>query len=199
MQRLILAVVMLLCGASAGAQSVSLRAIATDLEMPVAITHAGDSRLFIALQRGLIMIHDGTQVLPAPFLDIQSVVGCCGEEGLLSVAFHPQYADNGLFYVFYTDKLGDLASARYQVSGDPNRADAESGAIVLPIGHPSFGNHNGGQLAFGPDGYLYAGTGDGGGGGDPGNNGRNLQSLLGKILRLDIDSGSPYAIPPSNP
>jgi glucose/arabinose dehydrogenase len=158
------------------AQEISLRPLTSGLEMPVAVTHANDSRLFITQQPGLIVIYDGTQILPTPFLDIRSLVLCCGERGLLSVAFHPRYAENGFFYVYYTDALGDINIARYRVSSDPNRADPASGVILLPIPHRDFGNHNGGQLAFGPDGFLYAGTGDGGSGGDPQNNAQNLQS-----------------------
>lgn len=182
------------------AQQFALKQIASGLPMPVAITHANDSRIFITLQRGQIMIYDGAKILPAPFLDIQSLVTCCGERGLLSVAFHPHYRDNGLFFVDYVDQHTDITIARYKVSAtDPNRADPSSAQVLLTINHRQFGNHNGGQLQFGPDGYLYAGTGDGGGAGDPLGNGQNLTSLLGKILRIDVDSASPYAIPPSNP
>ena len=180
------------------AQEISLRQIAGGLDMPVAMTHANDSRLFITLQRGQIVIYDGSGVLPTPFLDIRSIVRCCDERGLLSVAFHPRYSENGQFFVYYTDLDGDVVISRYRVSSDPNRADASSGSIILEIPHRRFGNHNGGQLAFGPDGFLYAGTGDGGGAGDPDNNAQNLNQLLGKLLRLDVDS-PPYAIPSSNP
>ena len=181
------------------AQEITVRQIASGLEMPVAITHAGDSRLFITTQRGQIFIHDGTQLLSTPFLDIRSAVLCCGERGLLGLAFHPRYKENGFFFVYFTAPGGDLTLARFRVSGDPNRADAGSSTILLRIPHAQFANHNGGQLAFGPDGYLYAGPGDGGSGGDPGNNAQTLTSLLGKLLRIDVDSGSPYAIPPTNP
>ena len=191
--------ILLLASASALAQDISLRPVATGLDTPVAATHAGDSRLFITLQHGQIVIHDGTQVRATPFLDIRSLVLCCGERGLLSVAFHPQYKTNGYFFVYYTDLNGDIVIARYKVSTDPNVADPNSGAILLTIAHRTFSNHNGGQLAFGPDGFLYAGTGDGGGGGDPLHNGQNLQALLGKILRIDVDNGPPYGIPPLNP
>jgi len=189
----------LLVSATAAAQDISLRPIATGLEMPVAVTHVNDWRLFITLQRGEIVIFDGAQILPTPFLDIRSIVQCCGERGLLSVAFHPHYAENGFFFVDYIDGNGDINIARYKVSADPNLADANSGTVLLTIPHRDYSNHNGGQLAFGPDGYLYAGTGDGGSGGDPLNNGQNLQALLGKLLRIDVDNGSPYGIPASNP
>ncbi len=193
------AAAILLLSATALAQDViSLRPVATGLDLPVAIAHANDSRLFITLQRGQIVIYDGTQILPAPFLDIRSLVLCCGERGLLSVAFHPNYSQNGFFFVYYTDLTGDINIARYKVGADPNVADPNSALILKTISHRDFANHNGGQLAFGPDGYLYAGTGDGGSGGDPNNNGQNLQALLGKLLRLDVDNGSPY-VPPLNP
>lgn len=184
---------------AAAAQEVSLRQIATGLAMPVALTHANDSRLFVTLQQGQIVIWDGTRILPTPFLDIRSIVRCCGERGLLSVAFHPRYDENGLFFVYYTDAGGNIAIARYRVSSDPNRADATSGSIILQISHPTFGNHNGGQLQFGPDGFLYIGTGDGGSGGDPPNNAQNRQQLLGKLLRIDVDAGATYGVPSSNP
>lgn len=176
---------------------IELRAVATGLDLPVAITHAGDSRLFVTLQRGRIVIVDAAGV--RDFLDIQSIVNCCGERGLLSVAFHPRYAENRFFYVYYTDAVGDIVIARYRTSSDPERADPASRAQILEIDHSDASNHNGGQLQFGPDGYLYIGTGDGGGMGDQFNNGQDLGSLLAKMLRIDIDSGLPYAVPPSNP
>ncbi|MGZ5476013.1 MAG: PQQ-dependent sugar dehydrogenase, partial [Thermoanaerobaculia bacterium] len=191
-----------LLAATATAQQIALRQIASGLQLPVAITHANDSRLFITQQRGQIVIFDGTRVLPTPFLDISPLVTCCGERGLLSVAFHPRYRDNGFFFVYYVDRSIDtnIVIARYSVSSsDPNRGDPASARILLTISHRNFGNHNGGQLQFGPDGYLYAGTGDGGGAGDTLGNGQRLTALLGKMLRIDVDSGSPYAIPPSNP
>lgn len=178
---------------------ITLQTVASGLPNLVSVTHAGDSRLFITLQGGVVMIHDGTGVLPEPFLDIRNLVLSGGERGLLSVAFHPGYAQNGLFYVNYTDLRGDTVVARYSVSPfDPNRANPSSAVPVLMIQQP-FANHNGGQLQFGPDGFLYIGMGDGGSGGDPGNRAQNLNDLLGKMLRLDINSASPYAIPPSNP
>jgi glucose/arabinose dehydrogenase len=176
-----------------------LEPIANGLAHPVSITHAGDNRLFITLQAGQIVIYDGTRILPEAFLDIRNLVGSGGERGLLSVAFHPRYAQNGLFYVNYTNKSGNTVVARYSVSpSDPNRANVSSAVPILGVAQP-FQNHNGGQMQFGPDGYLYIGMGDGGSGGDPGNRAQNLGDLLGKMLRIDVDSGSPYAIPPSNP
>lgn len=177
--------------------NIVLEPVMNGLAQPVAITHAGDSRLFITLQDGRIVIWDGTRVLPEPFLDIRSRVQSGGERGLLSVAFHPRYNENGFFFVDYTDLNGDTVIARFHVSNDPNRADVNSFRQLLHIDQP-FANHNGGQLQFGPDGYLYIGMGDGGSGGDPGNRAQNLLELLGKLLRIDVDA-DPYAIPPSNP
>jgi len=194
-----IALVLLLFAVTCVAQDVALQPIASGLDQPVALTHAGDTRLFIAEQTGTIRICDALGLRATPFLDIRSIVLSGGERGLLSVAFHPQYRDNGLFFVYYTNRNGDNNVARYKVSSDPDRADPASGTILLTIPHPNFANHNGGQLQFGPDGYLYIGTGDGGSGGDPNNNAQNLGQLLGKILRIDVDHGSPYAIPPSNP
>jgi glucose/arabinose dehydrogenase len=176
----------------------TFQSIAKGLDDPVAITHAGDSRIFITLQAGRILIHDGTQLLPTPFLDIRTIVRSGGERGLLGLAFHPRYAENGFFFVNYTDMNGHTVVARYRVSADPNRADSSTRKQILFIEQP-FANHNGGEVRFGPDGYLYIGMGDGGSGGDPGNRAQNLAVLLGKMLRIDIDNGDPYAIPPSNP
>jgi glucose/arabinose dehydrogenase len=184
---------------SANPPSVTLEPVASGLIQPVGITHAGDERLFITQQNGLIVIHDGAAVLPQPFLDIRSLVLSGGERGLLSMAFHPEYETNGFFFVNYTDLAGATVVARYSVSdSDPNVANPGSAKQILRIVQP-FANHNGGQLQFGPDGYLYIGTGDGGSGGDPGNRAQNLGDLLGKMLRIDVDGGDPYAIPSNNP
>ncbi len=196
----ILPILLLLLAATVAAQDVVLQQLASGLTQPVALTHAGDTRLFITQQIGTIVIFDGTAVRATPFLDIRSLVLSGGERGLLSVAFDPHYSQNGFFFVYYTNKNGDNSIARYKVSaGDPNLADVSSGSILLTIPHPTFANHNGGQLQFGPDGYLYIGTGDGGSAGDPGNNAQNIDQLLGKILRIDVDHGSPYSVPASNP
>jgi glucose/arabinose dehydrogenase len=198
---LVLGLVLLARGDPSHAQSgIALELVASGLARPVTITHAGDGsgRLFIVQQGGKILIHDGTQVRPTPFLDLASLVSCCGEQGLLGLAFHPQYAGNGLFYVNYTNIAGNTVIARYHISADPNVADPGSAAVLLTIAQP-FSNHNGGQLQFGPDGYLYIGMGDGGSAGDPGNRAQNLGELLGKILRIDVNGDPPYAIPPSNP
>lgn len=179
---------------------IQLTPVATNIPKPVAITSAADGsgRLFIALQGGSILIYNGRQILPAPFLDIGALVSISGERGLLGLAFHPHFAVNGLFYIDYTDLAGDTVIARYTVSADPDAADPTSAAIILSVSQP-FANHNGGQLQFGPDGYLYIGMGDGGSGGDPMNNAQSLSGLLGKILRLDVDTAVPYAIPADNP
>jgi glucose/arabinose dehydrogenase len=188
----------LLLATAVNAQEITLKPIVTALDQPTSLTHAGDSRLFITLQRGQIVVWDGTRVLPAPFLDIRTLVACCNERGLLGLAFDPHYAENGRFFVDYTRTNGDVVLARYNVSSNRDLADPSSGTILLTVPHSQFANHNGGQLAFGPDGYLYMGVGDGGSGGDPNNNGQNLGVLLGKILRLDV-SGASYSAPSSNP
>src|SRR5204862_374215 len=160
---------------------------------------AGDSRLFIVQQRGTVSIWDGTRVLPTPFLDVHNLVFCCNERGLLGLVFHPHYAANGLFFIYYTAPSGDVTIARYSVSAsNANVADPASGAVLLTISHSQFANHNGGQMQFGPDGYLYAGIGDGGSGGNPTNSAQDLTQLLGKLLRIDVDAAI-YTIPPNNP
>jgi glucose/arabinose dehydrogenase len=193
-----------LCTISAFAQpQLALQSFATGLNRPVGIISAGDSRLFIVSQTGQIVIHDGTRVLPTSFLDIRSVIsaGISGESerGLLGLAFHPRFVENGFFFVHYTAVNGDVTVARYSVSSsNPDRADANSGTIVLRIAHSQFANHNGGQLQFGFDGFLYIGVGDGGSGGDPSNRAQDRTQLLGKILRIDVDT-IPYRVPTSNP
>ena len=178
--------------------NIVLEPVVTGTSRPVSIAHAGDQRLFIVQQSGRIMVWDGTRLLPDPFLDVTSRITSTGERGLLGLAFHPRYAENGFFYVNYTDLQGDTVIARYRVSSDPNRADTASAKTLLTVDQP-FPNHNGGQLQFGPDGYLYIGLGDGGSGGDPGNRAQDLAQLLGKMLRIDVDSGDPYGIPSANP
>jgi glucose/arabinose dehydrogenase len=180
------------------ADGVTLQLVASGLSSPLGITNSGDSRLFITEQTGQIRIFDGTSVLPTPFLDVSSLIDLDSERGLLGLAFHPGYPTPPYFYIDYTNTSGDIVIARYQVSGDPNVADAGSALILKTISHPVNKNHNGGQLAFGPDGKLYVGVGDGGSGGDPPNNAQNLSVLLGKILRLDVDIAAPY-IPAGNP
>ena len=178
-----------------------LEPVLSNLGSITAITNAGDGRLFLTRQQGEIVVWDGAVV--SSFLDLSDRISCCGERGLLSTAFHPQYAENGFFFVYYTDTNGDVTLARYHVSGNPNSADATSGVILLTIPHPGQANHNGGQLQFGPDGFLYMGVGDGGAGNDPPCNAQRSDVLLGKILRLDVDPQIPnppfYAIPAGNP
>lgn len=177
---------------------IALEAVVTGLVDPVALTNAGDTRLFVTLKGGVVVIVDGTNVLPTPFLDISKRVSTGGERGLLSIAFHPDYEENGFFYADYTNPKGNTVVSRFTVSSDPNVASASSEKILLQVQQP-FANHNGGQLQFGPDGYLYIGLGDGGAVGDPGERAQSLKTLLGKILRIDVDGGNPYAIPESNP
>ena len=173
--------------------------IVSGLERPVDLQHAGDERLFIIEKVGRIRILQAGSLVEMPFLDIRDRVGSDGnEQGLLGLAFHPRYVENGLFFVNYTDKNGNTVIARFQVTADPNLADPNSETVLLRVNQP-YGNHNGGVLAFGPDGYLYAGLGDGGSAGDPQGNAQNLDTSLGKILRLDVDSAEPYAIPADNP
>ena len=154
-------------------------------------------------QNGQIRILTDGQLLAKPFLNLLGLVSCCGERGLLGLAFHPDYKTNGFFFIYYTDPAGSIVIARYRVSStNRNVANRQSAWKMLTIPHPNFGNHNGGQLQFGPDGYLYIGTGDGGSGGDPPNNAQNKQVLLGKLLRIDVSiasGGTPYRIPPNNP
>ncbi len=184
----------------------SLERVVGGLAQPVAITHAGDGsgRLFVTEQRGTVRVVEDGRLLDTPFLDLRALVRDGGERGLLSLAFHPDHRDNGLLFVYYTDTAGDTVVARYQVGDDPNLVDPDSATVVLTWTQP-FGNHNGGQLAFGPDGFLYVGLGDGGSGGDPLEAGQRLDTLLGKILRLDIDclqgcaDGAGYGIPSDNP
>ena len=162
----------------------------------------GTGRFFIVEQAGTIRIVKGKKVLAPSFLDISSIIVSGGETGLLGLAFHPQYKSNGRFFLNYTRRVsGQLqtAIAEYHVSPtNPNLADPNSGKVLLSFDQP-FDNHKGGQLAFGLDGFLYIGTGDGGSGGDPQGNGQKLTTLLGKMLRIDVNSGSPYEIPPDNP
>ncbi|MBA3531356.1 MAG: PQQ-dependent sugar dehydrogenase [Ardenticatenales bacterium] len=178
----------------------SLIPFAEGFANPVDIASAGDDRLFVVEQAGRIrVVESDGRVRPTPFLDIVGRVNSDGnEQGLLGLAFHPGYASNGYFYVNYTNSAGDTVIARFQVSSDPNVANGQSEHLILGIDQP-YANHNGGDLAFGPDGYFYIATGDGGGGGDPQNRAQNGGTLLGKVLRIDVDGGDPYAIPPTNP
>lgn len=178
--------------------AIQLKLVAKGLDRPVGLTHAGDGsgRIFITLQGGRILVYDGSRI--ESFLDISSLIKSGRERGLLGTAFHPNYRENGFFFVNYTDLSGATVIARFTRSSDPETADPGSLKLILTIQQP-YGNHNGGHLQFGPDGFLYIGTGDGGSGGDPENRAQNLNSLLGKMLRLDVDKSSPYAIPNDNP
>jgi glucose/arabinose dehydrogenase len=187
---------------------IGLNPVALGFSRPVQVTHAGDGsgRLFVVEQEGNIRIIKNGVVLPTPFLNIQTSVLCCGERGLLGLAFHLDYETNGYFYINYTREQpvadGATVIARYSVSGtNPDLADTGTAQTILTIAQPD-SNHNGGQLLFGPDGYLYIAMGDGGGANDPGNNGQNKNTLLGAMLRIDIDNptaGNNYGIPPDNP
>ncbi|MEL7534404.1 MAG: PQQ-dependent sugar dehydrogenase [Bacteroidota bacterium] len=184
-----------------GQAPVNLVPFASGLDQPVAIVSAGDSRLFVLEKSGRIMIADSNgQILTDPFLDIRLVVlDNRNERGLLGLAFHPSYDQNGLFYVNYTFGDGRTRVSKFSRSAnDPNKADSLSEEVLLDVPQP-FANHNAGDMAFGPDGYLYVTMGDGGSGGDPGNRAQNMKDYLGKILRLDVDVPSGYGIPNDNP
>ena len=169
---------------------------------PTYLTAApGDTQRLFVVQRGgtiRVLHHDTTQA--RPFLDISAHVQTgYVEQGLLSLAFDPQYAANGRFFIYFTDSTGDIRIVRYTVSSDPDSADEATADTILRVAHPGETNHNGGQLQFGPDGMLYTGTGDGGGGGDPVGNAQNKHALLGKLLRLDVSGASGYTSPADNP
>lgn len=192
---------------------ITLTEVAKDLTGPVAMDSPkdGSNRLFVCEQTGKVKIIQPGSNAHIVFLDISSKLDKIGkgytEKGLLGIAFHPQYKSNGRFFVYYSappsGEQNDHTDVveEYKVTGNASRADASSGKIILKVSHPE-SNHNGGQLAFGPDGYLYIGLGDGGGGGDKHGmigNAQDLNALLGKILRVDVDSKSPYGIPKDNP
>jgi hypothetical protein len=178
--------------------------VASGLAAPIYLTAPpGDPRLFVVERAGQIRIVEGGSVLATPFLDIRAKVGVGGEQGMLGLAFPEDYAASGEFYVYYTDLAGDSVLARYLVSADPDRAAPASERIVLRVDQPAGRtNHKGGTIAFSPaDGMLYWALGDGGGSGDPDDLAQDPQSLLGKMLRLDVGGGpsSTYSIPPDNP
>ncbi|HEY2958418.1 MAG TPA: PQQ-dependent sugar dehydrogenase [Actinomycetota bacterium] len=182
---------------------VSLVRFAT-AEAPTAIAASPDAsgRLFVTELAGRVRLIEHRRVVARPYLDIRRRVLSGGERGLLSLAFHPRFARNGWFFVAYTGRDGDVRVSRFRAGPSAAVASAASEAVVMEVPHHRFANHNGGQLAFGPDGYLYVSTGDGGGAGDPDGNAQNRTSLLGKVLRIDVDRTSPgrrYAIPPGNP
>jgi len=199
--------------ALAGPTPVTTTRVASGLVRPIGVFHApGDTgRIFIIEKQGRIRILDLTSntLLASPFLDVDSITGggtsTSSEQGLLGLAFHPDYASNGLFYINHTNNSGDTVVAEYAVSANPNVADTSTRRQILFVDQP-FSNHNGGWIAFGPDDYLYCALGDGGSANDPQNNGQNTSRLLGKMLRIDIDgddfpgdNARNYAIPPSNP
>jgi glucose/arabinose dehydrogenase len=191
------------------AQTIALQTVVTGLSSAVEITHCGDNRLFIVQKGGLIRIVQNNTIVTTPFLNVSSLTVNSGEQGLLGLAFHPNYATNGQFFINYTNLSGDTVIARYTVSStDPNVANP-TGTILMTIDQP-YSNHNGGSLKFGPDGYLYIGMGDGGSAGDPQNYAQNMtvnattpsRIYLGKMLRLDVNTtvGSlNYGYPPTNP
>jgi glucose/arabinose dehydrogenase len=176
--------------------------VAAGLDKPVYVTDAGDGsgRLFVLEQDGRIRIIQNGQLLEQPFLDVSDLVSRDDtERGLLGLAFHPQYTASGFFFIDYTNKDGNTVVAKYRVSAsDMNRADPQQVSMIITVQQP-FPNHNAGQLAFGPDGDLYIGLGDGGSAGDPNGNAQNPKALLGKLLRLDVDHGVPYRVPDDNP
>lgn len=198
-----------LCISTTFAQDLDLEVFASGLNRPVNIKNAGDDRLFVAEQDGIIKIINASgTVNSTPFLDITTRVQSSGnEEGLLGLAFHPDYATNGYFFVNYTrdivgSSLDETVVSRFtRSSTNPSIADPNSELEIITYTQP-FSNHNGGELQFGPDGYLYISSGDGGSGGDPDNNSQNLGNLLGKLLRIDVNNSTmanPYAIPADNP
>ncbi|MEO5988558.1 MAG: PQQ-dependent sugar dehydrogenase [Candidatus Eisenbacteria bacterium] len=181
------------------AEGLKLVQLVEGLDHPVfATSGAGDARIFILEQPGRIRVLKDGVLLREPFLDITDRVGFGGERGLLGLAFHPDHPRNGRFYVNYTDRNGDTQVVRYHVGRHGDRADPASASPVLSVKQP-FSNHNGGMIAFGPDRMLYVGMGDGGSAADPFGNGQKRSTLLGKMLRLDVDRATPYAIPPDNP
>jgi len=173
--------------------------VANGLQDPLDVQHASDERLFIIEQTGVVRVIENGILRELPLLDIrQRVDSRHSEQGLLGLAFHPNFTHNGFFYVNYTERGGDTIIARYQIHVGADQADPGSEMILLRIEQP-YSNHNGGGIAFGPDGYLYIAMGDGGSAGDPLNSGQRLDTLLGKLLRLDVDAAEPYAIPSDNP
>ncbi len=175
--------------------------ISSGLTAPVFLTQPlNDGRIFVVEQAGRIrVIRDGV-LQTTPFLDIRTRVLSGGERGLLSVAFHPSYTTNHYFYVYFTTQTnGDIRIERFTTTSNPEVADPTTSKLIITAPHSTYSNHNGGLVSFGPDGMLYAGLGDGGSAGDPLGNGQNFNSLLGSLLRLDVDHGDPYAIPSNNP
>lgn len=197
MKTFLLTLIIILNGFGVKAQEVSLELFAEGFNSVVEMAHAGDSRIFVVEKSGKIIIlqSDGS-TNSVPFLDVTNLISNGGEQGLLGLAFPPDYQTSGRFYINYTDTSGNINIARYTVSSNPDVSNP-TGEILLTIPQP-FTNHNGGTLKFGPDHYLWISSGDGGGGGDPNGNGQNINSKLGKILRIDV-SGTTYTSPADNP
>ena len=187
---------------NAALAQIQLVPVVSGLSSPVFVANAGDglNRLFIVEQAGIIKVLQPGDTEPTTFLDIRTKILSGGERGLLGLAFHPQYLTNGRFFVFYT-RAGDGALVIAEYAASPSNANAAitTEEVLLTIPHPGFSNHNGGMLAFGPDGMLYAGIGDGGGANDPDDNAQNINTLLGKIIRIDVNSGTTYTSPADNP
>ncbi len=182
-----------------GPETVALETVATGLVFPLYLTApVGDPRLFVVEKGGTIRIVAGGTLLTDPFLDISAQISSGSEQGLLGLAFHPQYATNGRFVVHYTDAAGDTRVSQFRVSDDPDIADPASEVVILSADQP-FPNHNGGQVLFGPDGYLYVMLGDGGSSDDPGGRGQALGDLLGSILRIEPLEAGGYSVPADNP
>jgi len=203
MKKLLATVFLLFTSIILFAQEVDIELFKSGFSDPLSLQHVNDDRLFVVEQGGKIKIiqGDGT-VNPVPYIDISGLISTGNERGLLGLAFHPDYENNGYFYVNYTNTDGDTQVSRFSVdSGNPDLANINSELPIIGYDQP-FSNHNGGNLAFGPDGYLYISSGDGGSGGDPGNRAQNINLLLGKLLRIDVNNpsgGNNYGIPANNP
>ena len=184
----------------AGQDSLALQLVAQGLSQPVFVTAppSDSSRLFVVQQGGLVRIIRNDTLLTRNFLDLRTRVSTGSEQGLLSIAFHPDYGSNGFVFASYTNTAGDTRVVRYHVSSDPDSLDVTSADTILRVDQP-YSNHNGGLVAFGLDGYLYVGLGDGGSGNDPENRAQHPDSILGKMLRINVDGALPYAIPATNP
>jgi glucose/arabinose dehydrogenase len=185
-----------------GTPNLTLSVVASGLSDPLDLqTPAGErGRLFVVEQGGRIRIIRNGSVVATPYLDVSDRISSGGERGLLGLAFHPQFAQNGRFYAYYTDRRGDIRISEFRAaSAGADTVDSGTERLLLFNTHQPFANHNGGGLAFGADGFLYIGLGDGGGGGDPQNNAQNLGRALGKMLRIDVNNGNPYAVPNGNP
>lgn len=175
--------------------------VTSGLTSPVFLAQPlNDGRVFVVEQAGRIRVVRNGALQTTPFLDISASVVSGGERGLLSVAFHPQYATNRFFYVYFTGANGEIRVERFTTTAaNAEVADPATSSLIISAAHSQFGNHNGGLVAFGPDGMLWTAFGDGGGGGDPLGNAQNFNALLGSMLRIDVNTGNPYAIPASNP